>query len=100
MRHEAERLAAHREGAAAVALIAGVLAAYEAAPPDPLEHANAIRVAALAAEAADDRPAALLYWRDGRDRYAALTGVIERMSGQPGNPAVAESERRITQLGG
>lgn len=77
-----------------------MLAIYRSLPePPPLAIANAVRSAAMHAGALGDRQTALALWREARDRYAALTAEIERMSGQPGNPGVAEAERRIAALG-
>jgi hypothetical protein len=62
--------------------------------------ANALRSAAVHAEAIGDGDTAEGFWLKARQRYAALDDMFEKLTGQPGNPGVAEADRRINALRG
>lgn len=64
----------------------------------PLDIANAVRCAALQAEAAGDAAGALTLWREARTRYARLTDLFEQMTGSGANPGVAEATVHIEAL--
>ena len=88
IRHVADILREAGDAAGASAPTAEMLALYRGLEDAPLlDLANAIRSAALQAEAAGQPDAAL--WREARDHYEAC-GI---------GPGVAEAERRIAALG-
>lgn len=81
--------------------IAEMLALYrEANAAPPLDVANALRSAAVHAEAIGDSDSAEAFWLQARQRYAALDALFAEMTGQPGNPGVEEADRRINALRG
>ena len=78
-----------------------MLALYrQARDAPPLDVANALRSAAVHAEAIGDGDSAEAFWLQARQRYAALDDVFEKLTGQPGNPGVEEADRRIAALRG
>ena len=87
LRHVADILRDMGDAATAAAPAAEMLALYRDLPdPPPLDLANAIRSAALQAEAIGAPDADL--WREARDRYDE-TGI---------GPGVAEAERHLAAL--
>lgn len=66
----------------------------------PLDVANALRSAALHAEAIDDSDTAWTFWIQARARYEALDALFEDMTGAPGNPGVVEADAHLARLRG
>jgi len=67
-----------------------MLTLYRATPDArPLDIANAMRSAAVHAEAIGDNETARAFWIQARDRYAALDN---------GSPGVAEASAKIASL--
>ena len=76
-----------------------MLTLYRATPSaEPLDVANALRSAALHAEALGDNETARAFWIQARDRYAPLDDVFERLTGKAGNPGVAEADAKLASL--
>jgi tetratricopeptide (TPR) repeat protein len=101
VRHIADMLVAAGRADEAGEPIAEMLALYrKATDSPPLDVANALRSAAVHAEAVGDSDSAEAFWLKARQRYAALDEIFERLTGQPGNPGVAEADRRIAALRG
>ena len=99
IRHLADILVADGQAGEAAESITEMLTLYRAAPDaQPLDIANALRSAAVQAEAIGDNETARAFWIQARDRYAALDDVFERLTGSPGNPGVAEASARIALL--
>ena len=99
IRHLADILVADGQAGEAAESITEMLTLYRAAPDaNPLDIANALRSAAVHAEAIGDNETARAFWIQARDRYAALDDVFERLTGSPGNPGVAEATARIASL--
>ena len=101
VRHLADMLVESGHAGEAGASIAEMLALYartRTAPP--LDVANALRSAAVHAEAIGDGDSAEAFWLQARQHYAALDDMFERRTGQPGNPGVEEADRRINALRG
>ena len=99
VRHIADMLVEAGRAREANEPIAEMLALYrQARDASPLDIANALRSAAVHAEAIGDGDSAEAFWLQARQRYATLDEVFERLSGQPGNPGVEEADRRISAL--
>jgi tetratricopeptide (TPR) repeat protein len=99
IRHLADILVADGQAGEAAESITEMLTLYRAAPDaQPLDIANALRSAAVHAEAIGDNETARAFWIQARERYAALDEVFERLTGSPGNPGVAEASARIALL--
>lgn len=64
----------------------------------PLEIANAMRSAALHAEYMGDLKESQRLWLQVRAQYAALDDVFLELTGNPTNPGVSESEKRLGAL--
>ena len=101
VRHIADILVEAGRAGEAGEPIAEMLALYrQARDAPPLDIANALRTAALHAEAIGDGDSAEAFWLQARQRYALLDEVFEKLTGQPGNPGVEEADRRIKALRG
>jgi tetratricopeptide (TPR) repeat protein len=101
VRHIADMLVEAGRAGEASEPIAEMLALYrQASDALPLDVANALRSAAVHAEAIGDGDSAEAFWLQARQRYAALDEVFEKLTGQPGNPGVEEADRRINALRG
>lgn len=101
VRHIADLLVAAGRAAEASEPIAEMIALYaRASEAPPLDIANALRSAAVQAEAIGDSDTAEAFWLKARQRYAALDDMFEKLTGQPGNPGVAEADARIRALRG
>jgi tetratricopeptide (TPR) repeat protein len=99
IRHLADILVADGQAREAAESITEMLTLYRATPDaQPLDIANAMRSAAVHAEAIGDNETARAFWIQARDRYAALDDVFERLTGSPGNPGVAEANAKIASL--
>lgn len=99
VRHLADILVAAGNAGEASESITEMLTLYRATPDaQPLDIANALRSAAVHAEAIGDNETARAFWLQARDRYAALDDVFERLTGNPGNPGVAEANAKIALL--
>ena len=99
IRHLADILVADGQAGEAAESITEMLTLYRATPEaEPLDIANALRSAAVHAEAIGDNETARAFWIQARDRYAALDEVFERLTGSPGNPGVAEAKAKIASL--
>jgi tetratricopeptide (TPR) repeat protein len=99
IRHLADILVADGHAEEAAESITEMLTLYRTTPDaQPLDIANALRSAAVHAEALGDNETARAFWIQARDRYAALDDVFERLTGQPGNPGVAEANAKIASL--
>jgi hypothetical protein len=62
--------------------------------------ANARRSAALPAEAIQDSDTAWIFWIQARARYEELDALFEQMTGEPGNPGIAEADAHLRKLRG
>jgi tetratricopeptide (TPR) repeat protein len=101
VRHIADMLVEAGRAAEASEPIAEMIALYaRLRDAPPLDVANALRSAAVHAEAIGDGDTAEGFWLKARQRYAALDDMFEELTGQPGNPGVAEADRRINALRG
>lgn len=101
IRHVADILIEAGRGEEAGAAITEMLALYRAAPDaPPLDVANALRSAALQAEAIQDSDTAWIFWIQARARYDELDALFEEMTGAPGNPGVAEADAHLKRLRG
>ncbi|MDH7975763.1 hypothetical protein QH494_26550 [Sphingomonas sp. AR_OL41] len=101
VRHIADLLVEAGRAAEASEPIAEMIALYaRLADAPPLDIANALRSAAVQAEAIGDSDTAEAFWLKARQRYAALDDMFEKLTGQPGNPGVAEADARIRALRG
>lgn len=101
IRHVADILVESGLASQAAAPIAEMLAIYRAIPgTPPLDLANALRSAAVQAEAIGDEETAIAFWMQARTRYAALDALFEQLTGQPGNPGVEEADARLARLRG
>lgn len=101
VRHIADMLVELGRAGEASEPIAEMLALYrQASGAPPLDVANALRSAAVHAEAIGDSDSAEAFWLKARQRYAALDELFEKLTGQPGNPGVEEADRRINALQG
>ncbi|MEP7008584.1 MAG: hypothetical protein ABI810_21570 [Sphingomonas bacterium] len=99
IRHLADILVAAGNAREASESITEMLTLYRATPgAQPLDIANAMRSAALHAEALGDNETARAFWIQARDRYAGLDDVFEHLTGKPGNPGVAEANAKIASL--
>lgn len=99
LRHLADMLIEAGDPAEAAPAITEMLALYGAAPDaPPLDVANALRSAALQAEAIHDSDTAWIFWIQARARYEPLDALFEHMTGQPGNPGVAEADVHLARL--
>ncbi|MEO7690701.1 MAG: hypothetical protein ABIS51_15575 [Sphingomonas sp.] len=99
VRHLADILVAAGNAKEASESITEMLILYRATPDaQPLDIANAMRSAALHAEAIGDNETARAFWIQARDRYAPLDHVFERLTGKPGNPGVTEANAKIASL--
>ena len=101
IRHIADILIEAGRAGEASEPIAEMLGLYrQANDAPPLDVANALRSAAVHAEAIGDGDSAEAFWLQARQRYAALDALFEQLTGQPGNPGVEEADRRINALRG
>ena len=99
LRHVADMLIEGRRAHEANAAISEVLALYRATPEaPPLDVANALRSAAVHAEAIGDGDGAEGFWQEARRRYAELDALFEHLTGRQGNPGVEEADRRLAAL--
>ena len=99
VRHLADILVAAGNAGEASESITEMLTLYRATPDaQPLDIANALRSAAVHAEAIGDNETARAFWIQARDRYAGLDDLFERLTGNPGNPGVAEASAKIALL--
>lgn len=99
IRHLADILVDAGRAGEASESITEMLTLYRAIPDaQPLDIANALRSAAVHAEALGDNETARAFWIQARERYAALDGVFERLTGSPGNPGVAEADAKLASL--
>ena len=99
VRHLADMLIEAGQTAEAAPAISEMLALYRAAPDaPPLDVANALRSAALQAEAIQDSDTAWIFWIQARARYEPLDALFEQMTGTPGNPGVAEADAHLARL--
>ncbi|AQR61681.1 hypothetical protein BZG35_08470 [Brevundimonas sp. LM2] len=99
LRHQGDILSEAGRHAEAAPVYAEAMALYRAdSATDPLDLANAVRSQAVHAEAMGIRSEARALWTEAAERYAALTVVIETLSGQPGNPGVVEARARLAAL--
>ena len=99
VRHVADILVELDRAEEATAAITEALALYRAIDAPPLDIANAMRSAAVHAEAIGDKAGARELWCDARTRYAALSDVFSAMTGSPANPGVDEATMRLAALG-
>lgn len=101
IRHVADILVETGQPEEAGTSITEMLALYRAAPDvPPLDIANALRSAALQAEAIDDSDTAWIFWIQARARYEGLDALFEEMNGAPGNPGVVEADAHLARLRG
>jgi tetratricopeptide (TPR) repeat protein len=101
VRHVADILVDAGRPDEAGASITEMLALYRAAQDaPPLDVANALRSAALHAEAISDSDTAWIFWIQARARYEELDALFEGMNGTPGNPGVAEADAHLARLRG
>jgi tetratricopeptide (TPR) repeat protein len=101
IRHVADILVEANRPDEAGAAITEMLALYRAAPDaPPLDVANALRSAALQAEAIQDSDTAWIFWIQARARYEELDALFEQMTGEPGNPGIAEADAHLRKLRG
>lgn len=101
VRHVADILIEAGRGEEAGTAITEMLALYRAAADvPPLDVANALRSAALQAEAIQDSDTAWIFWIQARARYEELGALFEEMTGTPGNPGVAEADAHLARLRG
>lgn len=101
LRHHADILTEAGRLAEAAPLFDELLALYRSTPATPpLELANAVRAAAVHAQASGDPSRAIALWREARDRYASLDELFHSLTGQSGNPGVEEADRRLQVLAG
>ena len=99
IRHLADILVDAGRAAEASESITEMLTLYRASPDaQPLDVANALRSAAVQAEAIGDNETARAFWIQARERYAALDAVFERLTGSPDNPGVAEADAKLASL--
>jgi tetratricopeptide (TPR) repeat protein len=101
VRHVADILVEAGQPDEAGPAITEMLALYRAAPDaPPLDVADALRSAALQAEAIQDSDTAWIFWIQARARYEELDALFEEMNGAPGNPGVAEADVHLKKLRG
>ena len=82
----------------AAAVITEMLGLYRAMPDaPPLDIGNALRSAALQAEAINDSDTAWIFWIQARARYALLD---EAGGDGPANPHVADADAHLKKLRG
>ena len=99
IRHLADILVAAGNAGEASESITEMLTLYRASPDaQPLDIANALRSAAVHAEALGDNETARAFWIQARERYAALDEVFERLTGKAENPGVAEADAKLAGL--
>ncbi|MDB5703544.1 MAG: hypothetical protein JWN66_660 [Sphingomonas bacterium] len=99
VRHLADMLVEVGQPEEAGAPVTEMLALYRAAPDTPpLDLANALRSAAVQAEAIGDIDTAWIFWIQARARYAALDALFEELTGKPENPGVIEADARLARL--
>ncbi len=99
IRHLADILVADSQAGEASESITEMLTLYRTAPDaQPLDIANAMRSAAVHAEAIGDNETARAFWIQARERYGALDDLFERLTGKPGNPGVAEADAKLASL--
>ena len=99
IRHVADILVAAGRAPEAAEPITEMLILYRGrADAPPLDIANALRSAAVHAEAIGDNETARAFWIQARERYAALDALFEQLTGSPGNPGVAEADARLAAL--
>ncbi len=99
IRHVGDMLVEAGRAEEAGPAFAAALALYRALPDAPrLDVANAVRGAAVQAQAIGDTAAARALWQEARDRYAALDELFARLLGKLENPGVAEAESRLAAL--
>jgi len=99
IRHLADILVDAGRAGEASESITEMLTLYRAIPDaQPLDIANALRSAAVHAEAIGDNETARAFWIQARERYAALDELFERLTGKPGNPGVAEADAKLASL--
>lgn len=99
IRHVADILVAAGRASEAAEPITEMLMLYRGgSDAPPLDIANALRSAAVHAEAIGDNETARAFWIQARERYAGLDAVFERLTGGPGNPGVAEADARLAAL--
>lgn len=99
IRHLADILVANGQAGEASESITEMLTLYRTAPDaQPLDIANAMRSAAVHAEAIGDNETARAFWIQARERYAALDDLFERLTGKPGNPGVLEADAKLASL--
>jgi len=99
IRHLADILVAGGQAGEAADSITEMLTLYRANPDaQPLDIANAMRSAAVHAEAIGDNETARAFWIQARERYAALDALFERLTGSAGNPGVAEADAKLATL--
>jgi hypothetical protein len=99
VRHLADILVADGQAGEATESITEMLTLYRTHPDArPLDIANALRSAAVHAEAVGDNETARAFWIQARERYAALDALFERLTGTPGNPGVAEADAKLASL--
>jgi tetratricopeptide (TPR) repeat protein len=99
LRHLADILIEAGQPEEAGAPVTEMLALYRAAADTPpLDLANALRSAALQAEAIGDIDTAWIFWIQARARYAALDALFEQLTGKPENPGVVEADARLARL--
>ena len=99
IRHLADILVADGHAGEAAESITEMLTLYRTSPDaQPLDIANAMRSAAVHAEAIGDNETARAFWIQARERYATLDDLFERLTGSPGNPGVAEADAKLATL--
>lgn len=97
VRHVADMLVEAGRADEAGTAITEMLGLYREIPDAaPLDIANALRSAALQAEAINDSDTAWIFWIQARARY----GELAEMPGAPGNPGVAEADAHLKTLRG
>jgi tetratricopeptide (TPR) repeat protein len=101
VRHIADMLVEAGRAGEASEPIGEMLALYrQTRDAPPLDIANALRSAAVHAEAIGDSDSAEAFWLQARQRYSLLDDMFEQLTGRPGNPGVEEADRRINALRG
>ena len=99
IRHLADILVADGRAGEAAESITEMLTLYRGAPDAaPLDVANALRSAAVQAEAIGDNETARAFWIQAREHYAALDALFEHLTGKPGKPGVAEADAKLASL--
>ena len=96
IRHVADILVAAGRAQEAAEPITEMLMLYRGgSDAPPLDIANALRSAAVHAEAISDNETARAFWIQARERYAALDALFE---GLTGNPGVIEADAKLAAL--